>query len=194
MTHQLVTDVTDEPISLELAWSHLAIDTDGSPPASPFDTWLEQVGIPGAREAAENFTGRAFGVKTYRLRMSDFEDEIELPIVPFRTIDEITYIDADGAAQSLGSGDYEVDEAGLMPVLKPTDSWPTTEGTPNAVTIVFSVGYAVTDVPKAALWGMLLLLGHAFKNREAVTDKQAFEMPVGIEYVLRPLRVKIGMA
>jgi uncharacterized phiE125 gp8 family phage protein len=194
MTPQIVTDVTDEPISLALAWVHLAIDTEGSPPESAFDTWLEQVGIPGARETAENFLGIALGVKTYRLRMSDFDDEISLPMPPFRVIEEITYIDADGESQSLASGDFEVDESGLIPVLKPTDSWPSTDGSANAVTIEYSVGYAVADVPKAALWGMLLLLGHAFKNREAVTDKQSFEMPVGIEHVLRPLRVRLGMA
>jgi len=192
MTPTILTDVTDEPISLELAWAHLAIDTEGSPPESAFDVWLEQVGIPGAREAAENFTGRAFGVKTYRIVMTAFDDEIELPIVPFRDIEEITYRDEDGVEQTLGTGDFEVDESGLIPVLKPTDSWPATDGSANAVTIDFSVGY--DSVPKAALWGMLLLLGHAFKNREAITDKQAFEMPLGVEALLRPYRVKLGMA
>lgn len=196
MTPQLVTDVAaeDEPITLELAWTHLSIDVDGSPPSSAFDTWLESVGIPAAREAAERFTGRAFGIKTYRMESTSFPDEIEIPIIPLLSVDAIEYTDADGVAQTLGTGDFEVDDSGTFPVVVPTDSWPETDGSVGAFAIEFTVGYATDAVPRQALLGMLLTLGHIFKNREAVTDRQAFELPVGLDYLLRPLRVRLGMA
>jgi hypothetical protein len=38
------------------------------------------------------------------------------------------------------------------------------------------------------------MLEHMYKNRGAVTDKQAYEMPIGIEYLLRPRRVNKGLA
>lgn len=193
MIPQLVTDVTDEPISLELAWAQLAIDTDGSPPESAFDTWLESVGIPAAREAAENFTGRAFGVKTYRMQTASFPDSITIPIVPLRSVD-IAYVDANGDSQTLGSGDFEIDESELFPVITPTDAWPETDGSLGAVTVEFEVGYTPSTVPRQALLGMLLILGHAFKNREAVTDREAFTLPVGVDFQLRPFRVRLGMA
>lgn len=195
MTPELTVDVAleDEPISLELAWTQLALDTDGSPPESAFDTWLEAVGLPAAREAAENFTGRAFGVKTYRMRAATFPSSITIPIVPLRSV-EISYLDADSTLQTLGSGDFEIDDTGVLPVLTPTVAWPATDGSAGAVTVTFEVGYTPDAVPRQALLAMLLILGHAFKNREAVTDRELFTLPLGADFHLRPFRVRLGMA
>lgn len=195
MTPELMVDVAlaDEPISLELAWTQLALDTEGSPPESAFDAWLESVGLPAAREAAENFTGRAFGVKTYRMRAATFPDSITIPIIPLRSV-EITYLDADSVQQSLGSGDFEIDDTGMFPIVTPTATWPETDGSAGAVTVTFEVGYNPEAVPRQALLAMLLILGHMFKNREAVTDRELFTLPLGADFHLRPFRVRLGMA
>lgn len=193
MKSEVVTDVSEEPITLAMAWAQLSLDVEGSPPASPADAWLTSVGIPMARETAENFTGLALGVKTLLVRLAGFPDDdeaIELPCPPLVSVDSIEYADENGDVQTLGTGDFEIDETGLFPKVVPTDSWPT--GT--SVVVTYTVGYAPDAVPKAALWGMLLLLAHAWKNREAIVDKGAMEMPLGIEWALRPLRIRMGMA
>lgn len=194
MTPEVVEDATVEPISLELAYAHLRIDTtDDSPPTSDDDTWLSMIGIPTARDVAEQFCGVSFAQKTLRLRLAAFPAAgIELPMPPLVAVDTITYLDADGVTQELSESAYEVDYSGVLPRVVPVEPWPATTASPNAVLVTYNVGYE--DVPKGALGGMLLLLGHFYKNREAVTDKQAFEMPVGIEWTLRPYRVRLGMA
>ena len=61
------TSFADEPISLEDAWHHLRIDTFADPdsldsPApviSGDDYWLENIGIPAARNWAEGYVGRS---------------------------------------------------------------------------------------------------------------------------------------
>lgn len=197
MVADVITKPEDEPISLEIAWAQLRITPEGSPPESPDDAWLTTVGIPGARRAAENFTGRSFARKTYRIMLDAFpEGGIELDMPPVESITSVEYVDVDGNNQTLSGNDYYLDdrhrESWLLPAYG--TSWPETLSIANAVTVTYVAGYATTDVPEEAIWGMLLLLSHAFKNREAVTDKEAFEMPLGVEYVLRPLRVRLGMA
>lgn len=193
-TPEVVTDVAVEPISLELAYAHLRIDTnDDSPPTSDDDPWLTMVGIPSARETAEQFCGVAFGEKTLRFRLPAFPaGGIELPVPPLVAVDTVVYLDVDGVEQTLGTGDYEIDYSKQLPSIVPTAAWPATSVSSSAVVVTYTAGY--TTVPKAALGGMLLLLGHYYKNREAVTDKQAYEMPIGIEWTLRPFRVRMGMA
>src|SRR5690606_22246397 len=96
----------DEPIPMELAYAQLSIDYEGSPPSSPFDYWLEHVGIPGAREAAENYTGRAFVEKTATFRYDTFDQIQPIRIQPVVSIDSISYKDSDGATQTVSA--YEV--------------------------------------------------------------------------------------
>lgn len=192
---ELITDVTVEPISLELAWAHLRIDAEGSPPESAHDYWLEAIGIPGAREAAERFTGRAFAVKRYKLTLDEFPDgAIVLKNPPLVDVVSVEYVNADEQLQTLDETAYTTDKSLLEPWVIPADSWPATASIANAVRVTYDAGYAPESVPKDALWAMLLLLGHAFKNREALTEKQQFDMPIGIESLLRRHRLLLGMA
>lgn len=184
-------EVKSEPISLQLAWAHLNIDAEGSPESSPFDYWLEQVGIPAAREAAENFTGLELARKEYRLLVPSLRGGITIPVRPFVSVLEIGYRDADGVDQTVGTGGFDVDQSGEFAVVT-VDGEPETDGAWDAVSLEFEAGY--TNPPAAATQAMLLILGHMFRNREAVSDKQAVEVPIGVEYLLRPLRVRLGMA
>lgn len=192
---ELVTDATDEPISLELAWAHLSIDAEGSPPESAFDLWLEQVGIPAARASCEDFLGVSLAPKTYCLTLDGFPaGAIEMRWPPVTSIDSVVYVDTDHTEQTMDVSEYTLDSSLVVPWLIPADGWPSTASVANAVRITFKSGYDAATVPPQIKAAMLLMLGHLFKNREAITDKQTFEMPFGIENLLRPRRVKLGMA
>jgi hypothetical protein len=55
-----------EPISLELARLHLRLTPDeDSPPTHPDDAWLEEIGIPAAREYCEGFLGYSLADSYY---------------------------------------------------------------------------------------------------------------------------------
>ena len=49
------------------------------------------------------------------------------------------------------------------------------------------------EVPDEIKTALIMLVAHLYENRAAVTDKQAFDMPMGVEYLLADHRV-IGFA
>lgn len=194
---ELVMDATVEPISLEIAWSHLNIEADGSPESSAHDAWLEYVGLPAAREMAERFTGLCMAPKRYRLMLDEFPDgAIELAHPPLDSIVSVEYVDSDGELQTLDPIAYTTDKGLPVPWLLPAfgATWPTTAEVANAVRVTFDAGYTAETLPKSARAGILLLIGHLFRNREAVTDRAQAELPIGVEWALRPLRVRLGVA
>lgn len=203
MQVDLIEDATVEPISLEAAWAHLHIDPEGdpfasppeSPSESPHDWWLMNVGIPAARSAAEQFTGRAFAVKRYEAVLDAFPaGEIELPFPPLSDVVSFVYDDADGDEQTLTEGvDFTVRSRRGSTHLLPIGAWPVSYGS-YSVRIQFDTGMAPDAVPAAAMSGMLLILGHLFANREATTARAMAHLPAGVDFLLRPLRILRGMA
>ena len=164
MTFKLITDVTAEQVTLEQARKHCNITPEGSPPAHDDDALLQDIIIPAAREWAEEFTGLALAPKTYELVLDAFPegDDIELPIGPVTQIDSITYVDEDGATQTLSSGAYTTDlgsePAHVWPVYG--TSWPATRAQRGAVTVVYVTGHSTTAaIPKAIRQALLLLVG-----------------------------------
>jgi uncharacterized phiE125 gp8 family phage protein len=97
--------------------------------------------------------------------------EFRLPLLPIQSIESITYVDTNGATQALSS--YQEDLLDIPAKLYPAvgQSWPTTQSEKvNAVIIEVIAGYGAneTHVPHLAKHLIKLLVGHWFKNREAV--------------------------
>jgi len=137
-----IGDVDEEQISLDLAYTHCAIDTyeDGSPPetVSDFDAWLTDVGIPAAREYCEAYLGLSLAPRTLELSSNAFPavavssppgPAFVLPFGPVQSITSITYMDeaaytAAYDAEFLISGDVDLataaGEAALLQTVDPT--------------------------------------------------------------------------
>lgn len=83
-------------------------------------------------------------------------------------------------------------------------SWPTARSQANSVKVRYVAGYTAPGaspqpypLPKVAKAAMLLMLGHLFKNREAVNvTAQAMEVPLGVQALLDkvPNRESTGFA
>lgn len=177
-------DFGDEPITLGLAHTHLALDTDGSPAESPFDGWLETVGIPAAREAAENFTGRLFAPRIAIWHYDSFADIEPIRVQPLVTIDAVRYLDGDGNPQTF-AGDIAFVHDRWRDATLMAD-WPAGSG----VEIEATVG---GDAPAACVSAMLLILGSMFRFRETVVDVRSTELPYGVDFLLRPYQVRRGI-
>ena len=182
---------TTEPVTLAMAKAHLRVDDNEEDPL------IAQV-IEAAREWCEDFQRRSFCSQTWRLTLDEFPscDVIELPRPPLASVSSITYVDSDGATQTLSSGDYTVDtdsEPGRV-ILGYDESWPSTRDVPNAVTITYVAGYGANDsfVPAKVKQAMLLLIGHWFENREDIlTGTISKQIEKGAEALLWPQRVNI---
>ena len=172
-----------EPISLQTAYAQLKLDIENG--VHPEDEWLKKIAIPAARSKAEEFTGLILAQRSLRLTIDGFPAGSILLPPPVKSVDSVNYFDGNG--NEVAYTDFRLTGGSL----KPVSVWPSGE----MVQIVFTSGYSSNEViPPSLMVGMLLILGHIYKNREVLTDREMFVMPAGAESFLRPSRVNLGMA
>lgn len=142
-----------------------------------------------ATEWVERHTGRSLAEHTWTLTLDSFAEAIRLPMPPATGINSVTYIDADGATQTLASAVYRLYGAGgFDPFVRPAWStcWPVTaDGEPDAVTIEYEAGAACPTPVKQAI---LLLVSHLYENREASTEAALKDIPFGVDALLKDYR------
>ena len=86
----------------------------------------------------------------------------------------MTFIDADGAPQTVDPGDYVLDAFSEPGRLLPVDKWPLADSRPGAVTVVYTAGYAsAAAVPAPIKHWMLLALTDMHELRQRSGDKPA---------------------
>jgi uncharacterized phiE125 gp8 family phage protein len=199
-----IGSVSTEPVSLATARLHLRLDTLGSPPSHPDDALVTAL-ITVAREAVENFTELTVAVNTFQMKLDYFEDlAINLGTFPVNSITSITYVDTNGATQTLPSGDYVLDTFSkpAQIVLAYDKQWPPVRNQPNAVTVTFQAGFTgntspVTNVmPKALVQAMLLTITDLYETRGDLTytnfSKNSYSVPVTAQYLMAPYRINMG--
>lgn len=194
---KVVADPANEPLSLAECYAHLrveTIDSDGRP-----DDDLILAMAKAAREYCEQFTGLSLALKDYEVRMNEFPDEIELPHPPFVAIlNGITITDSI-SDNAIDEDLYTVDDYTYeYAVITPVNSWPTL-ATGNTVRVRYRAGYgdeseAYAALPSSIKAAMLLVLGHLYANRESTTAQAMMTLPLGVESLLRPYRVRLGFA
>lgn len=100
----------------------------------------------------------------------DPELSLYLPIVPASSVTSISYVDGDGASQTLATTVYGVD-TGREPArvyLKYDQEWPETRDIANAVTIIFVAGYAsALLVPESLKTRIKEFVHHSYAMRGA---------------------------
>jgi len=186
MAITLSTGPAIEPVTLAQAKAHLRFD-------STDENDLITTLISVARRKIEQWEWRAHITQTWTLKLDAFpkEDVIYLPRPPLQSVSSVKYLDGDGVLQTVDSGDYDVDSTSEPGRLKPAygEVWPTPRTQMGAVTICFVAGYgdAATDVPEQTRQAILLLVGHLFRNREAVSEMELREVPMTVAALLEPV-------
>ena len=188
------TDPTHEPLSLTELKDHLRVVTTAE------DTLLTSIGEAATRYA-ETRTNRQFMRATYTLKCDGFprdSEAIELPRPPLQSVTSITYVDADGASQTLSSSVYTVDtdsEPGRV-YLAYDQTWPVTRDIRHSVTITYVAGYSSSgdiDVQRAAIPDGVkhicrLFAASMWEHREARLDYQTYDN-VAAECLIGAFRV-----
>lgn len=151
---------TTEPVTVAEAKTRLRIDgTDD-------DTDLTMM-IADARDMCEHETGRSIAASTWEIKLDAFpEGEIQLFHPPVLTIESVTYIDENGATQTLASSAYALDnyiEPGWVLRAHNTE-WPATLDTANAVTVRYTAGYGSSCPPALKDW-ILAHVGNSYAHR-----------------------------
>lgn len=202
---KLITPPATDPITLAQAKEHLRyVDDDEDALIAAF--------IKSATQNVEQFTGRALIDQTWDLVLDSFPTdktvtphlEIKIPKPPLIEVTQIEYDDLNGDQIIVPSGNYYVDTTNDLfgwVVPQGTLIWPATIDAINSVRVRFRAGYLNTNSPPTAavpddiIAGLKLMLGTLFEHRELqAVGSIATRLPWGVENLLRPHRVLLGLA
>jgi uncharacterized phiE125 gp8 family phage protein len=106
------------------------------------------------------------------------------PRNPLRSVTSITYIDLNGATQTLDPAKYIIDTSGPQGRISPAFGlyWPPTQMRIDAVNVTFTAGYST--VPEAIKLAICQIAAAWFDQREAITFDQPMEIPIGAKTLL----------
>lgn len=143
-----------EPVTLAQAKAQCGI-TDSS-----HDDQMNTL-IAAGRSFVEKFCGIALVTQTVAAKCDYFADFSRLPVAPVQSVTSISYVDLDGADQTLPTSVYDVRSEGLAPsiVTKHGQTWPSVQ-LGSRITLTAVVGY--TAVPKDIVLAILLMIGRQF--------------------------------
>lgn len=198
---KIITPVAEEPLSIDECRTHLEAQPYNDSSLDGADDAMILAFLSAAREHCENFLGLSLAPRTLEIALDEFPAApqclgIELPFGPVRAIVSFMQDDTSDGAVS----DYVLDDYRLPARLLPSgDTWPTVTAETNRIKVRYIAGYGVDStaefpLPYAARAAMLLMLGHLYAHREDTTEKALASVPNGVEALLRPLRVRLGMA
>lgn len=190
----IVTEPTEEPVSLAEAKAHLRVTF------SDDDALISNL-ITAARIRCETAIDRKFITQTWDFKLETFPipyldsqlwvrvpGVIVLPFAPIASVTSISYVDANGDTQTLTSGVNYLAKTGTPGAVHPypvTSIWPYVRQQLDAVTIRFVAGYgAAADVPATIKAAILLMVNHLYTNRLSVTPETMTELPMGVIYLL----------
>lgn len=181
---KLVTPPVSPVVSLPEVKKHIRAEyhTDD-------DAYLEGlVAVATTFIEGPNGIGICLSPQSWRLSLDGFPCEISIPLGPVSAITSISYTDSAGDSASVTDWrvDFDTEPCRLWPARD--EAWPAATAEPGAVKVVFVTGY--TTCPKDLKHAVLLIAGHLYENREAVTsDVKADELPMGVRAILERYRV-----
>lgn len=189
MSYKVITPAAPI-VTLDEVRLHLRISPDTPGGTHPDDPLLSAL-ILSAMQYCEHGTGRAIGTQTIELALDAFpEGAISLPKGPLQSISSVAYTDATGAAQTISSALYAIDDYGFQPwvLAKANNGWPPTYASANAVRVKYIAGSKEPIIVSA----VLLMVGHLYENREATNVGRANadqELPLGVKSLLNTVKV-----
>ncbi|QDV34914.1 head-tail connector protein [Tautonia plasticadhaerens] len=204
----LITAPAIEPVTVSELAAFARLDDDA---ASAEEALIDSF-ITVARQAAEEYTRRAFITQSWKLSLDlnrcgmvydlpegvydlpvtalygELPDEIELPRAPVQSITSVTTYDTANTASTFDPSNYTADTAGNRIVLAETATWPTNLRSVAAVAIVTINGYgdAASDVPPAIRMAIQMHAASLYETR----GQCGCDVPPAAQQLLRQYRVE----
>ncbi|NTF69383.1 head-tail connector protein [Rhizobium rhizogenes] len=206
MNLRLVTPGTETIVSLTEAKAHLRIFYDDDDEyitalASAAQDWLtgennwlgRSVVEQGWELTCDRFPRHGYcDPWPYWRRQGDYQpNALHLPKPPLKEVTGLFYTPSNGGVEveitdfrTIGIAD--ANGAYLLPAKG--QSWPMTDCEPESVRVEFTAGYA--ELPPSIKHAALLMVGHWYENREAVTTDQKglANLPLAVDALLAPYR------
>lgn len=177
---RVVAPPDSDPVTVAEAKKHMRVEHDEE------DEVIAGM-VGAATEYIEKQIGRALVSRDYELSCYDIERLDRLPIAPVQQVLSLTYY-----SPTDGVLDAQADDFTLVSALDRPRVRFGGHVTNRDVVIRFRAGYGTAaDVPRALKHAVLLMAGHFYEHREAVTmgGGGAFAVPMTIESLINPYRV-----
>lgn len=177
-----------EPITRDLAKSHLAVDFDDDDDL--IDTYI--AAVIDHLDGHNGILGRAMINQTWEQKYGGFSQCMRLPFPDVSSV-TVSYLDAEGEEQAVSSSLYELleDETSAYIRFKNSFSAPVLDddtAQPVTVSMVTGYGASAAAVPAGLRAGLLLLVGYMYQNRGDATEMMAEDMPYGARIMINKFR------
>lgn len=151
--------------------------------------------VASARGWVEAYTKCRLLTQTVRLSLDGFgcgyADAVPLPIAPIQSVEQVQYLDGNGAWQTMAEADYRLIGSQSPNELRPAygQTWPVPRIDVDVVRIDLIVGYgdAATDVPAPIQQAIRMLVQAWFDPDVADTDPDAVR--AAVEQWISPFRL-----
>lgn len=151
----------NEPVTLDEAKKQVnSVDFDDD------DAYLSSL-IAAVRDHVEKYCGAAFAPQTAEIKATGWYDMAHLPVRPVSGVTSISYVDTEGATQTLDASVYEL--RGDSIVLKHGQSWPAMQSG-SLITLTAMIGFA--SAPLAVKQAILLRVEDLYDNRGSGADSE----------------------
>lgn len=215
MSVRVTSEPPYEPVSVAQAATWCRIDDD----QVAGETATLQILIAAARIYAEEYTGRAFVQRSLQYTLPTWGDPdnpmmrlyapcIVVPHPPLIEVTSITYLDGNGAEQTLAADQYTVHTAETPGLIVPARGvvWPAIDSAIDAVRVNYKAGYAPVGSPtdetayqsaipaSVKLW-MQARISTSTEYREQIIANNRVQIPPNFaDALLNGLRVEKGFA
>lgn len=149
--------------------------------------------ITGLIAAADSHLDGPFGAvgianeeQTWRITLPAVQgrDGVRLPVLPLVAVTAVTYLDKDEAEQTYALANLQWFSADQWAYVEPKkgQNWPAMSSERNALRITFIAGAGCPEEIKHAA---LMLVGHWYENREAVSVRDSVtEFPMAVQTLI----------
>lgn len=198
---KVITASDAEPITVAEARAHIEAPAYDDSDIDPIDDAKIEAWIAAAREHCEAFLGLSLTVRTLEIALDEFPDDAEAIVLPMGPVIDIVSVSwGDGSDDEMDADEYTLDDYSVPHCLKPVGTaWPVVTAATNAIKVRYLAGYGDASdgadaLPKVIRAAILLVVGHLYEQRSESTEKAMQALPLGVTSLLRPHRVRLGMA
>lgn len=188
MTLQRTSAPAVAPVSLVDAKLHLRVDNTAE---DDLITALIEAAV--SHLDAQGVLGRAVITQSWAQWVGQSPGNVRLLVGPFQSLTSVEYYDADNALQTATLSEFETRLDGDFVIVKPKSgfAWPGAYSRDDAIKITYVAGYgdAGSDVPQSIRQAILLLVGHWYENRTAVSEASLKEVPLAVDALIGIERV-----
>lgn len=183
----------DDPI-ITLAEAKVHLHVDGSDEDSLITALVSAA--TAHLDGWSGILGRCLVMQTWRQDFDAFCPRLRLPLIAASITELRAFAEGDDTGSVVTASNFELLEDALGSYVRFVDdySFPGSVRETRGVRVTFTAGYgAASAVPKAIKQAMLLLVGHWYENRSAVSiGNVASDLPFAVKAMIEPYR-RIGV-